>query len=124
VELHSGRQSDSGVSYTRYGNWDGTHPILEGRVPVRLLAAIAAPFLLINITEITTGCEVLKPGRLHGWHGPLWKKHVLGLQAQMEMRRISGGEIRGTKMEILIGADVGMRRISGLHSWCNGSTSR
>jgi hypothetical protein len=40
VELHNGRQSDSGVSYTRYGNWDGTRPILEGRVPVRLLAAI------------------------------------------------------------------------------------
>jgi hypothetical protein len=39
VELHSGRQSDSGVSYTRYGNWDGTRPILEGRVPVRLLTA-------------------------------------------------------------------------------------
>jgi hypothetical protein len=28
------------VSYTRYGNWDGTRPILEGRVPVRLLAAL------------------------------------------------------------------------------------
>ena len=41
---------------------------------------------------------------------------VLGLQAQMEVRRISRGEIRGKKMEILIGAEVEMRCISGLHS--------
>jgi hypothetical protein len=34
----------------------------------------------------------------------------------MEMRRISRGEIRGKKMEILIGAEVEMRRISGLHA--------
>jgi hypothetical protein len=33
------------------------------------------------------------------------------------MRRISRGEIRGKKMEILIGAEVEMRRISCLHAW-------
>jgi hypothetical protein len=35
---------------------------------------------------------------------------------QMEIRRISRGEIRGKKMEIQIGAEVEMRRISSLHS--------
>jgi hypothetical protein len=34
----------------------------------------------------------------------------------MEMRRISRGEIRGKKMEILIGAEVEMQRISALHA--------
>jgi hypothetical protein len=32
------------------------------------------------------------------------------------MQYISRGEIRGKKMKILIGAEVEMRRISGLHA--------
>jgi hypothetical protein len=34
---------------------------------------IAAPFFLIDTTEITSRCDVQERGLLHGWHGPRWK---------------------------------------------------
>ncbi|EWY79700.1 hypothetical protein FOYG_17185 [Fusarium oxysporum NRRL 32931] len=104
----------------------GCHHIYAHRLREPARPSLCTGQILCNLAQrafvtvvVVVRYEVLEHCHLRGWHGPSWKKsgafRVLSLQAQMEMRRISRGEIRGKKMEILIGAEEEMR-ISGLHS--------